>query len=123
MDDKERRERKKRKRERELKGGRLSETVRKRMLAEDPDAHERDFPKKYMETRKKISNQEGGTKGDGPKGSGPKGGGSGGGGAGGVGFLKLVRPPYKKMKNGGEVKKKKGRRGMGLAKRGGGIVA
>jgi len=118
MDDKERRERKKRKRERELKGGRLSETVRKRMLAEDPDAHERDFPKKYIETRKKISNQKGGTKGDGPKG-----GGSGGGGAGGVGFLKLVRPPYKKMKNGGEVKKKKGRRGMGLAKRGGGIVA
>jgi hypothetical protein len=115
MDDK---QRKKRSREKDLAGRNLLKTVRKRMMDEDPEALEKDVPKKYEETKKKISNQEGGTKG-----SGPKGGGSGGGGAGGVGFLKLVRPPYKKMKNGGEVKKKKGRRGMGLAKRGGGIVA
>ena len=123
--ERERRERENRKRRSELKGGKLSDTVRRRMLAEDPDAHERDFPRKYREHKEKISNQKGsGPKGSGPKGSGPKGGGGlGGAGAGGIGPLKLIKPPYKKMKNGGEVKKKKGRRGMGAATRGGGSVA
>ena len=60
-------------------------------------ALEKDVPKKYEETKKKISDQKGGTKGSGPKG--------GGGGAGSIGFLKLVTPPYKKFSKGGRVKK------------------
>ena len=109
MNDEERRKRKIRKNKRDLSGGKLLETVRTRMQAENSEALEKDVPKKYEETKKQISNQKGGTKG-----GGPKGGGSGGGGAGGIGFLKLIKPPYKKLRRGGLVKKKID----GIAKRG-----
>ena len=93
----ERKKRKIRKSKRALAGGKLLETVRTKMEAENPKALEKDVPKKYEETKKKISDQKGGTKGSGPKG--------GGGGAGSIGFLKLVTPPYKKFSKGGRVKK------------------
>jgi len=100
MNNEERKKRKIRKSKRALAGGKLLETVRTKMEAENPEALEKDVPKKYEETKKKISDQKGGTKG-GTKG----GGGGGGGGAGNIGFLKLVTPPYKKFSKGGRVKK------------------